>query len=94
MFRVDLRNLVRNKLYISKEYHIQPSEVDKFVYYEYEWILEEIKILQKEQEQQQEQHDKDMGSLRQNMDPGRMMNNMKMPNMGSMSMPKINIPKL
>jgi len=77
---------------------MQPSEVDKFVYYEYEWILEEIKILQKEQERQQEQHDKEMGSMKSSMDPGRMMNNMssgmKMPNMSSMSMPKVSIPKL
>jgi len=72
---------------------MQPSEVDKFVYYEFEWILEEIKILQKEQEKQQEEQNKEMGS----MNPSRMMNNMtsgfKMPNLSSMSMPKMNIPK-
>ena len=97
MYRIDLRNLVRNKLYICKEYHIQPSEVDKFVYYEFEWILEEIKILQKEQEQQQEQQNKEMGSMKNGMNPSSMMNNMtsgmKMPNLGSISMPKMNIPK-
>ena len=97
MYRIDLRNLVRNKLYICKEYHIQPSEVDKFVYYEFEWILEEIKILQKEQEQQQEQQNKEMGSMKNGMNPSSMMNNMtsrmKMPNLGSMSMQKRNNPK-
>lgn len=85
--------MVRNKLYICKEYHIQPSEIDNFVYYEYEWILEEIKLIQKEQEKQQEQHDKDIGRMQSNMNPAKMMNSMKMPNMSQMSMPKMNIPK-
>ena len=75
---------------------MQPSEIDKFPFYEFEWILEEIKILQKEQEKQQEQNDKGLGSL-SGMNPSKMMNNMtsgmKMPNLGSMSMPKMNIPK-
>ena len=75
---------------------MQPSEIDKFPFYEFEWILEEIKILQKEQEKQQEQNDKGLGSL-SGMNPSKMMNNttsgMKMPNMSSMSMPKMSIPK-
>ena len=75
---------------------MQPSEIDKFPFYEYEWILEEIKILQKEQEKQQEQNDKGLGPL-SGMNPSKMMNNMtsgmKMPNMSSMSMPKMSIPK-
>ena len=90
MFRIDLRNLVKNKLYISKEYHIQPSEIDKFVYYEYEWILEEIKILQKEQEKQQESQSKEYESMRKSMNPNSMMNNIKMPDF---SMPQVHIPK-
>lgn len=75
---------------------MQPSEIDKFPFYEFEWILEEIKILQKEQEKQQEQNDKGLGSL-SGMNTSKMMNNMtsgmKMPNMSSMSMPKMSIPK-
>ena len=75
---------------------MQPSEIDKFPFYEFEWILEEIKILQKEQEKQQEQNDKGLSSL-SGMNPSKMMNNMtsgmKMPNMSSMSMPKMSIPK-
>ena len=36
MYRIDLENLVRNKLYICKEYHIQPSEIDRMMYFDYE----------------------------------------------------------
>lgn len=98
MFRINMKNLVKNKLYICKEYHIQPSELDRMVYYEYEWILEEINILQKEQEKQNEAQQKEYDSMRKNMNMGQMMNNMKssMPNMGSMKMPnmgQLKIPK-
>ena len=43
IWQVDVRNLVINKLYICKEYHIQPSEIDRMVYFEYEYMEEEIK---------------------------------------------------
>jgi len=41
--------LVRNKLLICKEYNIQPSELDRMAFYEYEQILEEINIIQKDE---------------------------------------------
>jgi hypothetical protein len=95
MFRVSLRNLVKNKLYICKEYHIQPSELDRMVYYEYEWILEEINILQKEQEKQQESQNKEYDSMRSSMNPSNMMKNMhsSIPNYGNIKMPTLQIPK-
>ena len=98
MFRINLRNLVKNKLFICKEYHLQPSEIDRLYYYEYEWILEEINILQKEQEKQNEAQQKEYDSMRGNMNMGQMMNNMKssMPNLGSMKMPnmgQLKVPK-
>lgn len=98
MFRISLKNLVKNKLYICKEYHLQPSEIDRMVYYEYEWILEEINILQKEQEKQNEAQQKEYDSMHKNMNPNSMMRNMQssMPNMGSMKMPnmgQLKVPK-
>ena len=42
-YRINTASLVRNKLFICKEWHVQPSEIDKMPYYEYEQILEEIK---------------------------------------------------
>ncbi len=34
--------MVRNKLHICKEYHVQPSEIDSIPWYEYEFIIEDI----------------------------------------------------
>ena len=92
MFRVNLRNLVKNKLYIAHEWHISPSEVDKLVYYEYEWILEEIHEYNKEQEKQQKEERKQYEGINKNM-PN--MNNIgnTMKNYQN-SLPKISIPKL
>lgn len=93
LFKINTANLVRDKLYICKEYHIQPSEIDKFAYYEYEQIKEEINLIQKEQEKQQKKQEKEYG----NFNTSSMMNSMKsnMDSMkGSFSMPNINIPNI
>lgn len=91
MYRIDLENLVRNKLYICKEYHIQPSEIDRMMYFDYETMLEEIKQIQtnqeKENEKQQEQYDK----MQSSMNPASMMRNMQMP---KMQMPSFSMPKI
>ena len=50
--------MVRNKLFICKEWHVQPSEIDRLAFYEYELICEEINIVQKEQEKQQKEQEK------------------------------------
>ena len=52
-FIINLRNLTKNKLFICKEYHIQPSEIDRMQFWEYEWYTDEIKEITKEQEKQQ-----------------------------------------
>jgi len=87
--------LVKNKLYICREYHIQPSEIDRLPYYEYEWMLEEINLIQKEQEKQNEAQQKEYDSMRSSMNPNSMMKNASssMPNMSNMKMPQMKIPK-
>ena len=83
---IDLRNLVRNKLYICRDWHIQPSEIDKMAYYEYEWILEDIKAENKRQEEEHKKPEEEHKN---------MMQTPRMPKMPSMpSMPKLSIPKL
>ena len=90
ILQVDVRNLVKNKLFISKEYHIQPSEIDKLLYYEYEWILEEINKEAKEAEKRQKEQDKKYGSMGRMPNYNSMMSNVgkSMPKMPSFSMPK------
>lgn len=90
MLRVNLRNLVKNKLYISKEWHIQPSEIDHLVYYEYEQILDEINEQNKEQEKRNKEEQKQYDSMRQSI-PN--MNNMTKNFGQNMTLPKVNLPK-
>ena len=47
MYKVNTEDSVKSNLYICKEYHIQPSEILRMPYYQYEIILEEIKVIQK-----------------------------------------------
>ena len=84
MWSIDVRNLVQNKFILCREYHIQPSEIDRMLMFEYEYLIEDIKAYVKKQEEQQKEDEK----------------NNKIPNMNNMmsqyksSMPKISIPKL
>lgn len=91
IWRVDVRNLVRNKLYICKEYHIQPSEIDNLVYFEYEYMLEDINKEQKEQEKKNKDDEKKYAGLGRTPNYNSMMNNVgrSMPKLPSFSMPKL-----
>ena len=91
IWQVDVRNLVKNKLYICKEYHIQPSEIDRLVYFEYEYMLEDIKTEQKEAEKKNKEDEKKYGNLGKTPNYNQLMNNVgrSMPTLPSFSMPKI-----
>lgn len=77
--------MVQNKFIICREYHIQPSEIDRMLMFEYEYLLEDIRTYNKQQEEQQKKDEKAY--------------NFKQPNMNQMmssaqaSMPKISVPK-
>lgn len=91
MYQIDVRNLVKNKLYICRDYHIQPSEIERLPFYEYEYMLEDINKIAKEQEEENKKQQEDMENMRSNMNPKNMMNSMgnfKMPSMPKMSIPK------
>jgi len=86
--------LVQNKLFICKEWNIQPSEIDRMFFYEFELIKKEISTVQKEQEKQQKEQEKQYSSMQKSMNPNSMMNSMKnMPGMQMPSLPKISMPR-
>ena len=98
MFQIDVRNLVTNKLYICKEWHIQPSEVDRMMFFEYEWILMEINKNVKEQEKKNKEEEKKYSEMQKSMpNYNAMARNYSnagyrmpsMPSMGNFRMPKI-----
>ena len=92
MYQVSTENSVKNNLYICKDYHIQPSEINKMPYYQYEIILEEINAIVKEQEKERDRQEKEHAAMQKNMNPASMMNSMNR-NMPNMNMPKVNVPK-
>ena len=87
--------MVKSKLYICRDYHLQPSEIDRFPYYEFELILEEIKQIHAEQEKENERQQKEHEQMNRRMNPNSMMRNIntQMPKVTMPSMPKVNIPR-
>lgn len=86
---MDIRNLVRNKIHICKEYHIQPSEIDRMPYYEYEYVIEEINNDIKEEEKRRKEEEKNRDSSMSGIpNYNSMMSSMKN------SMPSFKAPKI
>lgn len=88
MFRINLVEHIKMKAALAKQFHIQPSEIDKMPYWEYEIFIKQINDLVKdENDKQKSEMDKYHVSEYMNMArPGninKMMSNAqpKMPNM-------------
>lgn len=62
-------------------------------YFEYEHILEEIKVIQKEQEKQNEEHEKAMGNYNPTSFQRSMQNSMNNYKIPTPRMPQMQIPK-
>ena len=88
LFHIDVVQLIKIKATLAKEMHIQPSEVDSMVYWEYEIWLGEIQNQVKEQNDSQEKEMKQY-NIDQYKNPSKMMP--KTPSFGSVNM---NIPKI
>ena len=90
LWRIDLINFVKTKASLSKNFHIQPTEVDKMPMWEYELFLTYLNDLVKEEnDQQKSEMDKyHINDYMKRTNPTNMskMTNPKMPNY---SMPKI-----
>ena len=84
-FKVSVASLVRNSLFICKEYHIQPSEMLYVPYWIYEEYLANIKDIQKQEEKERKKQENQQGSM--------MPKAPSMPKVSMPSMPKISIPK-
>jgi hypothetical protein len=88
MWSIDVRNLVQNKFVICREYHIQPSEIDRMQMFEYEFLLEDIRAYNKQQEDQRKKDEQNQPGI---PNVNSYMNSMKqqMPQMPKISMPKL-----
>ena len=100
MYKISLENLVRNKLFICKNNNIQPSEIDRMWYFEYETLVKEINEYQKkeeeEQKKQEKEQNKNMPNIGSMMSQQRQMQSNLMSNFSSSSppsLPQVSLPK-
>lgn len=92
-FQINIENLVRNKVALVRNFHIQPSEIDRMPYWEYEYFTkfanEMIEEENKQQKEGNEDYSMDAMERRSNSMMKNASSNFKMPKMPSFSMPKI-----
>jgi hypothetical protein len=94
LFMIDILNYVKVKSILAKEFHIQPSEIDKLPAWEYELFMKEINnAVKEENERHQAEMDKSgydnpkyFEQQQRNMERRTMRN---MPNMSSFKMPSL-----
>lgn len=88
LFKVNIENLVVNKVNICKNFYIQPSELERMPYWEYEMTLKECERIADEEKKRQEEENKAYGNSSsprnyQNQ-VNRMMSHSNIPKMPSM----------
>lgn len=98
LFRIDLMNFVKVKSILAKEFHIQPSEIDKMPAWEYELFIKELNnIVKEENDKNQAEMDKaGLNDAKKMSNPNYIskMQQSAMPKMPSFNVPSINMPKL
>ena len=100
LFKIDVLNYIKIKATLAKEFHIQPSEVDKLPAWEYELFMKALNELVKEENERNEKEMNNSGvnQAKKMSDPNNIrrmqqssMRNMpsmpKMPSMGNFKMP-------
>lgn len=56
LFIINLLQLIRNKVALSKNFYIAPSEIDRMYYWEYEYFMDEVnRTIKEENERNQKQ---------------------------------------
>lgn len=95
LFKIDLINYIKNKAALAKNFHIQPSELDKMPTWEYEYFMMALNDMVNEENDEQK---KEMAKY--NIEDYKKMANPKnyqnaaQPKMPSVSMPNIQTPKM
>ena len=57
LFKVNIENLVRSKVIICKNFNIQPSELMRMPYWEFEMTVKECEEIAEEEKKQQEEQE-------------------------------------
>lgn len=87
LFIINLIQLIKNKVALSKNFYISPSEIDKLYYWEYEYMLDEVNETIKKENERNEKEQSKYG----NMSPASLMREAKsaVPKMSGYNLPKI-----
>jgi hypothetical protein len=92
LFTIDLQNFIYIKAILAKEFHIQPSELERMPAWEYELFMQEInKAIKEDNKRNKEEEDKynvnDMRKMtdRRNIDKMTSDSYKKVPNVPSVS---------
>lgn len=87
LFIINLIQLIKNKVALSKNFYIAPSEIDKMYYWEYEYMLEEVNDTIKKENERNEKEQSKYG----NMSTSSLMRDAKsaLPKTPSYNFPKI-----
>ena len=89
LFRINVVNLIQIKASLAKNFHIQPSEIDKMPMWEYEMFIGEVnKQVKEENEKQQGEMDKYHVKDYMKNNP-KNLQKMSQPKMPSFKMPKM-----
>ena len=85
LFIINLLQFIRNKVALSKNFYIAPSEIDRMYYWEYEYFMEEVnRTIKEENERNQKQNEQyNAGTMMRNAKSyvPKMPNALKMPSM-------------
>lgn len=87
LFQINLLNLIKNKVSLSKNFNITPSEIDRMYYWEYEYLLDEVNNNIKAENERSEKENQKYG----NFNTSSLMRNAKsqMPKTSGISIPKM-----
>lgn len=90
LFKINIVNLIQIKASLAKNFHIQPSEIDRMPMWEYEMFIREMNNQVKdENKQQQDEMDKyHVNDYMKAANP-KNINKMAQPKMPSFKMPKM-----
>lgn len=93
LFRIDLINFIKVKSILAKEFHIQPSEIDRMPAWEYELFMKEInQAVKEENERNKAEMDKAGYNKAQKMSDPKYLEQMQkqsMPKMNDFKMPSM-----
>ena len=81
LWRMDILGFIKTKAILAKQFHIQPSEVDKMPYWEYEYFIKNLDEMAKKENEDQEEASKQYETKQKQFKTPKLPNIPKIPKM-------------